>query len=1398
MKQKLTLLLLIICTLSVWQLKGQTGVDCANAIGIVQPSSQTYVSGVNEQWYLFKASSKTVQFDVTQHTNQVNIRKIELYAGTCTALTLLGRDSLTSITDTALSVQASNLTNDVVYYARVVFINKTQKYDYNLVLSPLDIATDPEMCVTNVNTQITCCIDDDLPDYLNVFPCEPNGPLYTVYACLGDPIAITYNYYSSNIQLNVYFNGNSTTGTLVYTANNNVFSFTPTTPGTYYFMQDPNTTIPNVYTGITVIVSGPNTTPLYSINPTGPYCAGECITFASLNTNAFSTSFSSNDAYNPCTSGGTPPQYIPNTFIFSNPGTNTVNYTINGGSTCEQTFSIPVTISTPVITISSTIPTPCSFDRVFTANLSCIPSGTSPTYNWTIYNGTSNSGAAVYTSSFASNVLNYTFPASGTYYVEVQSSTGFTSGQVITILPLTIPVINITSTALNLCDVPKVIKGQAFITLNPNVTMGTGDVATWTATDANTFATLSIPYYIGANGIINYNMFAFTGYPNPITFCVDLTVNGCENKQCFTLFPCCPKQTGTIVYSNTIFTTNTTLTNSNTYRFSGIITINPGVQLYLKKVDVSFDPNTKIIVLGSNGQLKSDNSYLHGCSAMWDGIYLYASSRIDLTETTIEDAKRAVVDTLGASDIAIDYSWFNKNYEGIILKSPNTNSSFNLDHTNFTDDHIPTAYTTVPVSISAIAPSVISAYTRAHLLPPYDAITIKPYSGITLIQTKTPTNTNQYVIIGDNNIFDKLHYGIVATRSKLWVRKNSFFNMDARGDVGILIAGASTWVQNLVNPSDVKIGGTVGEANDFNTCYNGVISNYASALTVRNNNFIFSNTAITVNSNNRNKTATIDRNKINASKIGILCYNNISLNAQITENTLVNATAVGLYNANIGITINEVVTTAYTKYNVYNNSINGYFNGIYVTNTYSTQITDNEVHLIPDNTPYHYQFGIRIENTNLSYVYNNNVDKPSPDNSAWWQYGIFANTNITPLVFCNGVNNMYASLKYQGVNITTVGNGVLGNVMDHGKIGIWLDASAEIGDQYLNLFGLKASDNSWFNFSSTNPQTYSSGNSNMSLHARMFTQGSTGLPKYYLNPANVQSFGIAFPLLGAYIYPSANINCNSGIATPLLMQKATNIATNNMNFTINANNLNAISKRHLLHNIKLNNIDISADATLQAFVSNSYSTSIGQFYVVDSIINNAVYTGSSSILSNAIALNNSIASTNSIETNKKSLNTTYINMLSAELDAATLANLRVLAIKCPNDDGDAVFQARGILMYYDRISYVSTCEQEASEPVFASNHRLANPLLVEADEYKELSLYPNPTAKEITIEYTKGDGNEAAELVVFNQLGDVVLTKILTDKKTTLSLEQLSSGIYFYTIKQQGEVLKTSKLIITK
>ena len=76
-----------------------------------------------------------------------------------------------------------------------------------------------------------------------------------------------------------------------------------------------------------------------------------------------------------------------------------------------------------------------------------------------------------------------------------------------------------------------------------------------------------------------------------------------------------------------------------------------------------------------------------------------------------------------------------------------------------------------------------------------------------------------------------------------------------------------------------------------------------------------------------------------------------------------------------------------------------------------------------------------------------------------------------------------------------------------------------------------------------------------------------------------------------------------------------------------------------------------------------------------------------------------------------------------------------------------------------------------------------------------IKIYPNPATTNVEISYTLPEGMTSATLVMTNTLGVNVMTAHLDgNNKTTLSLEELPSGIYFYTIRC-GENVKTGKLI---
>ena len=254
----------------------------------------------------------------------------------------------------------------------------------------------------------------------------------------------------------------------------------------------------------------------------------------------------------------------------------------------------------------------------------------------------------------------------------------------------------------------------------------------------------------------------------------------------------------------------------------------------------------------------------------------------------------------------------------------------------------------------------------------------------------------------------------------------------------------------------------------------------------------------------------------------------------------------------------------------------------------------------------------------------------------------------------------------------------------------------------------------------------------------------------------------------------------------------------NLSYGINTTNLVHVSNRMLVKNLKTEgvNLNLPSNAIYKNFVNASYTNSVGQFYRVDSLLQLGISTGNISTISQAKLLNASISTPNLLEQNEKWLNATYIDMQTTEPDSTILLMLEQLAIKCPQYDGEAVYQARSLLMYYFGKSYNSICDMQNIQP---SGSRTVNTATVQTEPtYVSASVYPNPTHKDITVTYTKGEGNEAAVFELYNMVGELVVNQTLTENKTTLSLSDLSNGIYIYIIKQDGVTLQTNKLVLSK
>ena len=99
-------------------------------------------------------------------------------------------------------------------------------------------------------------------------------------------------------------------------------------------------------------------------------------------------------------------------------------------------------------------------------------------------------------------------------------------------------------------------------------------------------------------------------------------------------------------------------------------------------------------------------------------------------------------------------------------------------------------------------------------------------------------------------------------------------------------------------------------------------------------------------------------------------------------------------------------------------------------------------------------------------------------------------------------------------------------------------------------------------------------------------------------------------------------------------------------------------------------------------------------------------------------------------------------------------------------------------------------------PNFATAVRGTDESEMTSDTAFKVELSPNPATTNVEVSYTLPENETNATLVMTNTLGVNVMTVHLdgNNGKTTLSLEELPSGIYFYTIRC-GENVKSGKLV---
>lgn len=1046
----------------------------------------------------------------------------------------------------------------------------------------------------------------------------------------------------------------------------------------------------------------------------------------------------------------------------------TTVYTLTGATTagCRATKTVTLTVLTasPNITIAPANPTICAGQSVvLTASATGVSS-----YTWS----TNETTAAITVT-----------PATSTIYTVTGKNTcSLTANKSVTVTVKPAPSITIsTPTVPSLC---LATGASSIVTIVASPTPTNASV-TWVAT-AGTL-TIPVSQYTITGNTINYNVSAYATGTVPINFCATATSGGCSTTTCTMVYPCCQTTVGVTKYINEPFSGVTNL-NSPSVAFGGTITVNSGASLNITG-DVFLDPNTKFDI--QNNATISIRAYMHGCFAMWDGIYANGASTVNISVSRIEDAKQAYVD-LGNSTCNITQNYFNKNQTSIAFNGAKpANSSVLLYGNLFTCSNIPfgTPGQWVPPSLQpnlTNAPT-FSTYPIATMLPPYAGK--HSYIGIQLFNASQAGVTNSVITIGaaynggDNgNVFDKLKTGVLSFNSCVALQNNVFQNIKTsiNNSIDGLNNIASAFVQfNLFGNPYNQIGGTLSsQKNTFINNDYGVHSSGASSIACTYNRFENQGTGVYVGYNSNGSAINVSSNKFINSQLAIDFYNNSNINATIKENVLTYSLSTA---GNMGIVCAEIGTPANAKYNVYNNRLDGYYTGIYVSGIYSANINDNEVHMAQSGGAF--QFGIQNVASSSNAITNNWVDMPSLNTGAWWQAGIFTDQATTPLIRCNTVRNLYNGIAANSKNVTAPGGGIHANNMNTCVRGFNLDAQGEIGNQLIGTNG--SADNTWA--FCTNETTSGIGSNTMS--AQFFTRNLA--PFNIINPS-----GSGIWLTGTNNSPASSITCTS-VGTPTLnlklggasaknklMQMADEVADGAINFGDNDANAKHILRKQLYYHVMLQDIDPAVSPSINGFINSHKNKSIGKLWLVDSLLN----TSDSSQWNIAQAINNSIDAENDADATQKQFNNNYITYLKnkRQLNTFAISELESIANRCPYMYGDGVHQARTVLFQITRKQYYNTCEFTIPAP---SKAKIAN-----TETGSNIVLYPNPNNGRFIVE----TNNEFIyELEVFNLLSEKLLQQTVINKHE-VNLDNIPSSTYIVKLSRNGEQVKTVRICIIK
>jgi hypothetical protein len=718
------------------------------------------------------------------------------------------------------------------------------------------------------------------------------------------------------------------------------------------------------------------------------------------------------------------------------------------------------------------------------------------------------------------------------------------------------------------------------------------------------------------------------------------------------------------------------------------------------------------------------------------------------------------------------------------------------------------------IPFTSVKPSSIHG-DPATLAFPYTGSTFS-FKGIRLFNNNPvagSATTQMFDLSSKSNMFDRHISGIWSEDVNLTVSKQFFYYIHSPS-AGIGVALLSYGIPNpgssVGAPPTVSAGTSAATANTFSHCDLGILVQYptksinVSFNTLRDIDFGIRIDGVATSSSSSAVICNIVSNTIkNIGITAIWLNNNVNINGNVWTNTIgqpvPNFTSTGIL-----VTEASPVASANAFYNIDQNTIDFTYNGIECWNTNQAQITSNIIQInTPSSFPLQYNYGIASIACYNNSVGNNIVTGDNNLNH-WWQVGINNVNHNAQNIFCNVVTGTYGAINFNGSpSMTLPGFPVRNNDMHDNFVDVWLQDGCALGAQK-NMVGpltqpvdnrfYHGTPSGWYSSYCSGSPTQTIGN-NSQFYTRNNPVTDFAMTSNGAQAAGPPSFPMAPISLAGLPYHS---NCTStkGHHRPII-NLAHAIAVDSLFPPTALTNIN-LSRHALFNNIMMEGVNTAGDVALTNFINTHTTGNIGTFYKIDEDIANAFAQNNPAFLTAASNLNTNLIPADSMQLLQKQVNTSFINYLinGFTFAPADISSLKQIAPLCPIVYGNAVWEARSLILGIDNTQYFNTCEI-ITRPGTTSNRIMQNDIS-ETNDNITASIYPNPNNGSFNVSFVGAGKLLKAE--VYNVFGQEIVNKefALGNQTNTLQIEGLTDGIYIIKLTVDGKIIKTDKIIVTK